>query len=74
MKSGGGFSEFSHFLKSGGGFGVDFQIPHFSASISVFIVQIGPLGARIRPFYDPGRFFFGFVEIHWKDFLNFLMF
>ena len=56
--SGGGFSGFSDFLRSGGDFGVDFRIPrNFLIRNPPKIVQIGALGARIRPFYDPGRFF-----------------
>ena len=49
----GEFYEFSDFLRSGGDCGVDFQIPHnFLIRIPPKIVQIGPLGARIRPFYQ----------------------
>ena len=53
IKIRGRFSEFSDFLRSGEGFGVDFQIPHnFLTRNPPKIVQIGALGARIRPFYS----------------------
>ena len=43
----------SDFLRSGGDCGVDFQIPHnFLIRNPPKIVQIGPLEARIRPFYQ----------------------
>ena len=38
---------------------MDFQIPRlFLIRIPPSFVQIGALGARIRTFCDPGRFFF----------------
>ena len=45
---------FSDCLRSGGDCGVDFQIPrNFLIRNPPKIVQIGALGARIRPFDDP---------------------
>ena len=40
-------------FKIRGGFWCGFSdSSHFSASIHLFIIQIGALGARIRPFYE----------------------
>ena len=67
LKSGGGFSGFSDVLRSGGDLGVDFQIPHnFLIRNPPKIVQIGGLGARIRPFYDPGFFLVSKIEVFIK--------
>ena len=53
---------FSTFLRSGGDCGVDFQIPrNFPIRIPPKFIQIGALGTRILPFYDPGLFFVSFL-------------
>ena len=43
---------FLMFLRSGGDFGVDFQIPRIFPRLRKKIIQIGALEARIRPFFS----------------------